>query len=663
MNRQPQLRQTGQTLYSARFDDFYAARENPRQEKQFVFCEGNALGERFPKAQEFTIAELGFGAGIGFLTTLQLWSRLAPATAKLHYLSVEQFPLNRTELRAALQAYPELSPFSDELLHHWPYEIPGFHRIHLPARQTFLTLIFMPALAALQQLSACVDAWFLDGFAPAKNPSMWQPKIFQEMARLSHAHSTFATYTAAAQVRRDLQAAGFEVQKTRGYGRKRERLIGRLSTGHSPKWRRPAYKPWLARPELPIRRPQHVAIIGAGIAGCATANRLAARGLRITLFDRGGHLAGGTSANPAAMMHPYLSVDANIATRLSRQGYEFTLATINTLEDNGHRSGFHPLGLLRLPKHHQDAKRQAQIAAQQDYPAEFLQLCAAHEASALSATATEEPGLYFPDGGWFELPTLCTALVAAFQPHIAFQPNTQITALQQENQTWQLLREDGVRCGPFDAVIIATGHASAQFSQTKALQIIPNRGQLSCLKSTWKPHTVVTRNGYITPTATGFCVGSTYAANREDAEITPQDNTLNLERLAAIATNQSIARDAQAIRAWAGIRATTSDRLPLVGPVAAATPFRDLFSSSLKGARRRPDQVPPYYPGLYLITGLGSRALTYGLLSAEHLAALILTEPLPIEYALYEAIHPSRLLVKAIQRGESVAEDSPDSEA
>ncbi|HFD88154.1 MAG TPA: hypothetical protein ENJ35_10835, partial [Gammaproteobacteria bacterium] len=167
-------RLVGQLLYSERFDDFYSARLTPDQEKSYVFCTGNDLEARFPTAQNFTIVELGFGAGLGFLAAAHLWRETATADARLNFISIEKYPLERDKLRSFLRQFPQWEKLSETLLAHWPVATPGFHRIDLPDTGITLTLIFSEVLGALQQLEANVDAWFLDGFSPAKNPAMWR---------------------------------------------------------------------------------------------------------------------------------------------------------------------------------------------------------------------------------------------------------------------------------------------------------------------------------------------------------------------------------------------------------------------------------------------------------------------------------------------------------
>ena len=212
-------------VYSEQFDDIYFSPENGLAESDFVFFEGNDLPARWAAAGEkFTIAETGFGTGLNFLLACKKFKEsVKHKNTELHYISFEKYPLSRDDIAEALECWrAELSSYLDAFLKMYPLRVPGFHRVQLDDN-IFLTLIFDDANDALPQLDVPqgVDAWFLDGFAPSKNPDMWSDEIFAQMARLSAPTATFATFTAAGFVKRGLQEAGFDVHKVAGFGRKR----------------------------------------------------------------------------------------------------------------------------------------------------------------------------------------------------------------------------------------------------------------------------------------------------------------------------------------------------------------------------------------------------------------------------------------------------------
>lgn len=217
--------------YSVAFDDIYFSSDNGLLETEHVFIQGNDLTNRWQTLTEssrFTILETGFGTGLNFLCACNHWLKYAPENAALHFISVEKYPLAPTDMHTALQHWQTLRPITEALLLHYETllhtgAISLFnHRIHLQ-------VLFGDATACLSRVDTKADAWFLDGFAPSKNPDMWQPALFEQMARLSHVDTTFATFTSAGMVRRGLAAAGFKVNKQPGFGRKREMISGYFS--------------------------------------------------------------------------------------------------------------------------------------------------------------------------------------------------------------------------------------------------------------------------------------------------------------------------------------------------------------------------------------------------------------------------------------------------
>lgn len=213
--------------YSNAFNDVYFSTDNGLQETEYVFIEGNQLIARWQTLSQadFCIIETGFGTGLNFLCAAQHWLSHAPTNARLQFISIEKYALSPDDLKKALQQWPQLTELSHELLLHYPNLLAGDHCALCDGRIQ-LKLCLGDALQQLVQLNTAADAWFLDGFAPAKNPEMWQDELFQHMARLSKPDTSFATFTSAGAVRRGLAAAGFNVSKRAGFGKKREMLTG-----------------------------------------------------------------------------------------------------------------------------------------------------------------------------------------------------------------------------------------------------------------------------------------------------------------------------------------------------------------------------------------------------------------------------------------------------
>ncbi|MGH8760747.1 MAG: tRNA (5-methylaminomethyl-2-thiouridine)(34)-methyltransferase MnmD, partial [Burkholderiales bacterium] len=275
----PAFRSDG-TLYSPQFDDVYASAAGTLAETRHVFLQGNGLPERWRNSGRFTIIETGFGAGLNFLATWQAWREAAPGHARLHFVSVEKHPFARADLAGIHARFPELRALAGQLLALYPPLLPGFHRLHLDQGRVTLTLLFGEAAVMLNHLDAGADAFYLDGFAPARNPQMWSDAVFADIGRLASPGTSVATYTVAGVVRQRLVKAGFEVEKREGFAGKREMLAGGFAGKAAVN---------------ESRTDKRAVVIGAGLAGSACAQRLAERGWAVEIIERHAAPAQGAS--------------------------------------------------------------------------------------------------------------------------------------------------------------------------------------------------------------------------------------------------------------------------------------------------------------------------------------------------------------------------------
>jgi len=213
------------TPISTRFNDPYYSVDDGRAETDYVFIQGNRLPTRWPNMQTCTIAELGFGTGLNFLETVRQWQTQKQQNTSLTFISFEQYPVTKEEIARALSNWPELETLSSRLIELWQPDEETLDIAFAPDIQ--LTVYMGDANALLPQLSFHADVWYLDGFSPAKNPELWNEALMREVGNHTKPEGTFATYTAAGFVKRGLAAAGFDIQKTKGFGRKRDMLIGK----------------------------------------------------------------------------------------------------------------------------------------------------------------------------------------------------------------------------------------------------------------------------------------------------------------------------------------------------------------------------------------------------------------------------------------------------
>ena len=647
----------GDQPFSSRFDDVYFSRESGLDETRHVFLTHNRLEQRWTAlsaGEHFCIAETGFGTGLNFLAAWQLWQTCAPVDTFLHFVSTEKYPLSRTDLQRALAIWPELGPFSTELLSQYQDLTPGWQHFSFAGGRVTLTLLIGDLFDTLPQLDAAVDAWFLDGFAPARNPDMWQPALYQRMAELSRPGATVATFTSVGDVRRGLIAAGFAMQKVKGFGRKREMLCGQLEQAPASRWQ----APWYARPNTTTER--SAIVVGAGLAGCSTAHSLARRGWQVTVLERLPEIAGAASGNPQGILYCKLSPHNPPLSRFIQSSYQYSLRLLQRELEPG-EGRWQACGVLQLGSDEKELRRQ-QGLADQGYPHSFLYAVNAAEASALAGVKVERSGLFFPGGGWVSPPALCRRLLE--HPNIQVRTTTTIAELRRDDDQWQLLDENGNQLATSGTVIICGAHETARFAQTRHLALKPIRGQITHLPAdndSSRLKTVLCADGYVSPARQGqHHLGASFRFDRLDLVPSDEENQHNLELLLGLSPElHQHFSSTPPLGARVGLRCTAPDYLPLLGPVLKPDSFLQQYAVLGKDASQQPDEQAPWQPGLYVNTAHGSRGMISAPLSGELLAAWLNNEPLPLPRDLSEAVHPSRFLLRQLVRGKQTSRHKP----
>jgi tRNA 5-methylaminomethyl-2-thiouridine biosynthesis bifunctional protein len=638
------------------FDDVYFSDLSGLDETRYVFLEQNALRERFaalPVGGRLVIGETGFGTGLNFLCAWQLFEQHAVAGARLHFVSVEKYPLSLPDLQRALALWPELKPFADQLLAQYVAIHQGFQRLILDHGRITLTLLIGDALEQLPQLDAQIDAWFLDGFAPAKNPDMWTAELFAELARLAAPGSTISTFTSTGWVRRLLNGAGFKMKRTPGIGHKWEILRG-VFLGWPEEVPVPAAaKPWFARP-MPLNGERRALVIGAGLAGCATAASLAARGWQVSLLERHAALAQEASGNPQGVLYLKLSAHGTALSQLIVSGFGHTRRVLEQL----HRGlDWDDCGVLQLAFNAKEAQRQAQLAAA--FPEDLLHTLDRAQAEIRAGIALQSGGLFYPEGGWVHPPALCQWQAA--HPNIQVLTHHDVLELRRANGHWQALEGDTVLADA-PVVILAGAAEIKRFSYSSELPLKRIRGQITRLPQTAESQalgTVVCAEGYVAPARLGeHTLGASFDFNSDDLTPTAAEHAGNLLMLEEISVDLVARLGANALQPEAlegrvAFRCTSPDYLPIVGPLADGQAFADAYSALSKDARQTPDISCPWLDGLYVNSGHGSRGLITAPLSGELLAAWLDNEPLPLPRAVAEACHPNRFALRRLIRGKA----------
>ncbi len=639
--------------HSRVFNDVYFSDTSGLEETRYVFLEQNRLQERFaalPAGGRLVIGETGFGTGLNFLCTWQLFEQHAVAGARLHFVSVEKYPLSHADLQRALALWPELQPLAEQLLAQYIAIHQGFQRLVLDNGRVTLTLLIGDAMEQLPQLDAQVDAWFLDGFAPAKNPDMWTAELFAELARLAAPGSTISTFTSTGWVRRLINAAGFKMKRTPGIGHKWEILRGEF-LGWPAETPQPAVaKPWFARPPV-LNGARRALVIGGGLAGCASAASLAARGWHVSLLERHAGLAQEASGNPQGVLYLKLSAHGTALSQMIVSGFGHTRRLLEHLQRGVDWDG---CGVLQLAFDAKEAERQAQLA--QAFSPTLLHLLDQNQAQARAGVGLEHGGLFFPEGGWVHPPALCQW--QANQAGIQVHAHSEVLELRKVDDQWQAW--DGDRLLASAPVVVLAGAADIKrFAASAALPLKRIRGQITRLPLTVGSQalaTVVCAEGYVAPARLGeHTLGASFDFTSDDLTPTAAEHAGNLDLLQAISPDLAQRLDAttlapQTLEGRAAFRCTSPDYLPIVGPLANALAFDQAYAALRKDARCTPQVDCPWLDGLYINSGHGSRGLITAPLSGELLAAWLNDEPLPLPRSVAEACHPNRFALRALVR-------------
>ncbi len=650
----------GDTPCSVQFDDIYFSRENGLQETRYVFLQQNALPQRWQEAEaatSFTIVETGFGTGLNFLATWQAWRACPAPKPRLCFVSVEKYPLRLEDLKSSLAYWPELTELSEQLCEHYPPAIAGNHQLQFDQGRVQLNLI-LGDITALSEYPFTADCWFLDGFAPSKNPQMWQPSLFDLMRERSRPGTSFATFTSAGVIKRALKSAGFSVLKVKGFGHKREMLRGHLSAEHKAAYFPRTLAAWSKSPSPTYRdfgetSTAPVVIVGAGLSGMLTAHALATRGIRSIVLDRAASPMSEASGQRQLALFAKLPILNNRESRLLSQCLIYSQRYFALLQQYySHYRFWHPTGLLQLAWNDAELKRLKAHQASERYPRDFMRVVTAQEATSLAGIPINTDALWFPHSGWLSPDNLGSALLS--NPLIEFRGCTTLNQItHRKDAQWRLVTSDG----NYDTstVVIACAHQSSSIEGLPALPLKSLRGQVSSVysDSLVASQCVICGEGYLCPAIEGtHHFGATYDLNAKHTEVTAEDHQRNLlavkKWLPGWLGKSEISLENLTGRA--GLRCTTADYFPLVGPYPDTERMRERFHALRYNANDRSQTEGAYFPGIYYIGGHGSKGLTTIPSCSEWLASLIRREPSMLSAEQIAGLNPARFLIRRLIR-------------
>ncbi|HEX5127005.1 MAG TPA: bifunctional tRNA (5-methylaminomethyl-2-thiouridine)(34)-methyltransferase MnmD/FAD-dependent 5-carboxymethylaminomethyl-2-thiouridine(34) oxidoreductase MnmC [Rhodocyclaceae bacterium] len=600
------------TPYSPEYDDIYHTVAGALAQAEHVFLRGNDLPQRWAGRESFVIIETGFGLGHNFLATWAAWRADPKRSRRLHFVSVEKHPFSAQDLLRAHANAGVSTELSSELVSRWPMLVPGFHRLELDSGRVALTLLFGEAETMLAECVAKADAIYLDGFAPNKNPDIWSPTVCKALAKLARKDCTLATWSVSGNVRSTLEAEGFAVDKAPGFANKRETLRGRFTREHGHKS--------IVSTSAATHVKQHAIVIGAGLAGTAIAERLAARDWQVTLLEAQAEPARGASGNLAGVFRPQPSTDDNFMARITRAGFVYALQHLARLAESGYAVRWQECGALHIARGERQAAKQQEAVAVLAPPAEYMQFVDGEEASRIAQQPDLRGGWWFPRGGWIAPPSLCNSNIAACGTHIDLRTSTSIERVAYDDGEWTAFDAKNTAIASAPILILANAYDARKLANSIWLPLSAARGQVSHLPANdiAPLTTVVCGSGYVTPAIDGIAsMGATFVVDDLETDLRTTEHSENLDKLEDMLSGYGNNLQPDNLDGRASIRAITSDRLPVLGAM--------------------PDQ-----PGLWVLSGFGARGLVWGNLCAELLASQICDEPLPLERSLIKAMSPTR---------------------
>ncbi|MDW6093487.1 bifunctional tRNA (5-methylaminomethyl-2-thiouridine)(34)-methyltransferase MnmD/FAD-dependent 5-carboxymethylaminomethyl-2-thiouridine(34) oxidoreductase MnmC [Vibrio rhizosphaerae] len=659
------------TPVSGKFDDVYFSNVNGLEETRYVFLQKNQLPDRWENfnRSRFVIGETGFGTGLNFLAVWQAFDRFhqqhpnAPLQS-LHFISFEKYPVSQEDLIKAHQVWPELAEYAAALRQHYPLAVSGCHRITLADGAVTLDLWFgdihdcMPLVPVPRE--GLIDAWFLDGFAPSKNPDMWNQQLFNHMAKFAKVNATCATFTAAGFVRRGLIEAGFTMQKVKGFGTKRDMLVGTLETPTAFT----NMLPWYAH--QPVSNLSDVAIIGGGIASATLAKALSRRGIQVTLYCQDDQAAQGASGNRQGAIYPLLNAQHDPLSRFFTASFLYARQFIEQMNNDGLRFDHQWCGVTQLMWDAQAQKKLKPITTGL-FPSQLVMGQDQQQTSETLGLPVTSESLYYPLGGWICPAQLTEQLLTTLESSGRLRTHfrTQIDQLHWDDQAaiWQLHCAEQIF--HHQCVVIANGHQFEQFPQTRPLPLAQVKGQVSHIPTTAalkQLKTVLCYDGYMTPVNPAnqqHCIGASYDRQNLDTHFDPIAQTQNRDKLKTCIPDQSWPDevDISHHQSRQGIRCVSRDHLPFAGPLGDLQIIKTQYHALAAQTAQSAPQIH-HYPHLYGMLGLGSRGLSSAPLLAECLASIMCGDPLPLSVDLIERIHPGRMWVRKLRKGKPITPSS-----
>ena len=631
--------------YSPDYEDIYYSTAGGREESEYVFLKHNHLAPRWQAmapGEHFVIAETGFGTGLNFVLSMQAWSEQASPDACLHYVAIEKHPVSPDDIKRVAENWPELSAVYDEFLSVYPLPVEGEHCRALLGGRVYLHLIFADVVDALSSRELQVDAWYLDGFDPDKNADLWSDQVFSLIEKNSKEGATLSTYTAAGFVRRGLQTVGFDVEKVKGHGKKREMITAELKAKTSLQ----SKTPWYALDKINYSKKQAV-VIGAGLVGLTTAWSMVQRGWQVTVIEKHKNVAEEASGNPAGLLMPRLSLDNKNDAMFYSNALSYASHSLDQLQQEDEEKFWFHDGVYSIFKKGKVEK----LIDKHGYPEQFISILDEHELQPY-LSGQDVTVSFFPEAGWASPKKICEALVRACGQSLQLI-NQNVDDIRKVDDQWQAIDNNGQSIASAEVLIVANGVGANQFASTSWLPLSSVRGQLTEIpasESSLALNKAVSFDAYVTPEYEGVhYAGATYRVGDDNPEMTQaeQDETMSHIEQCFL----GVYREPEQLSGRVGFRPVSDDMTPVVGAMPDKEAFKQDYKELHHGRPRAEYSQAKHLTGLYVNAGHGSRGICSSFLSAEILTAMIENTPLPVSKEIIDYLNPARFLIRKLKRG------------
>jgi len=628
-------------------DIYYSSNEDEdisgEDEFKHVFFKHNGLPERWCERNQFTIAELGLGSGLNCLLTIREWLKhceICDENKVLHYIAIEKYPLTPEVVMALLSRYPGLQPLCDEFIENYPPAVATTHIRYLFNHRVIIHFKFLDAYDALKDENLKVDAWYLDGFSPAKNETMWSANLFEALVKNSRNRATFSTYTAAGFVKRNLQGAGFEVSKVSGFGKKRDMLKGVLSSTQ----KKPLTyidRPWFNLPVSTVTA-KHLCVLGAGIAGLSVAYAMIRRGWTVTIVDKHPHVAGETSGNPAAIVYPRLSVNNAVDMKFYTSAYCHSVYMLAELQKTSSQQFWFDTGLVQQI----ERKKLLSIIENNNFNGEYV--------SVFENDATDDESdvfAKFHSAGVVLPSVLCDVLKNECGKRLTMF-HADIDNVTNRKNKWQCYSGEEL-INESDYFVIANGEGIGGIGLLPEFSVERVRGQMAVLNANTKSKKInmtINSNVHITPAILNkHYVGATYTRGNESVAVNENETSDLMESIDSLLPDTFVSEDC--VASWVGFRLSSKDRVPIVGALPDEKFFKQEYVDICHGKVNKTYEMAKHLDGLYISAAHGSRGFTTAFISAEIIAAQLNDEPMPVDKSVLDYLSPARFIVNNLKRG------------